>query len=160
AELSMLDASAFTALEPEERPAVRALAGEREAALAEAAGSPFDRLWRAALTGHSAPGPAGVELRGLDRYRAARLGLDLELTAPGVTPLYWLRRARATLQRVGAEALAARLEPRKRGGWEAVEGYLRSPGDAAALAQLFFTAGYPEARLSWTRDARHERLLV
>jgi two-component system NtrC family response regulator len=143
--------SALTALEREERPAVLALAGQSEAALAEAADSPFFGLWRAALTGHAAPEAAWMELRSLDRYRQARLVLDLELTTPGLTPLYWLRRAAATLQRVGAEPLAARLEPRKRGGWEAVEGYLRAPADPAELPRLFFTAGYPEARLSWSR---------
>jgi two-component system NtrC family response regulator len=82
-----------------------------------------------------------------------------------VTPHYWLRRAAATLQRVGAEPLAARLEPRKRGGWEAVEGYLRAPADPAELPRLFFTAGYPEARLSWARGGAAgrgaaERVLV
>ncbi len=158
AELATLPPAALSTVESEERPALFALAGQTEAALAEAAGTPFARLWHAALTGHAAPESVWMELRTLDRYRAARLVLDLELAAPGVTPLYWLRRSAATLQRVGAEPLALRLEPRRRGGWEALETYLRS-GEPGALPELFFAAGYPEARLLWSRG-RSERVLV
>src|SRR5262249_22040161 len=65
AELAALAPEALSALEREERPAALALAGEREAALAAAEGSPFAHLWRAAVTGHAPPAAAWMELRSL-----------------------------------------------------------------------------------------------
>ena len=57
AELSL--AGTFDALEPEERPAVRAQAGDAEGALREAEGTPFHPLWLGALAGNPIPWPTG-----------------------------------------------------------------------------------------------------
>jgi DNA-binding NtrC family response regulator len=132
------------ALEPEERPALRALAGDVEGALREAEGSPFHSLWREALAGEPAPLSAWEALSALEPYRAARLVFDLDMAAPGCVPASWLRSAAAVFRRLGCPALAGRLEARDQGPWQALATYCgRRPGDPEALAQLFAEAGYP-----------------
>lgn len=141
-------------LEPEERPAVQALAGRREEARREAAAlaAPGLRaLWEALLDGGLLP-PASLweaALGGLEPWRAARLVLDAERLTPGVAPAEVLRGAAATLREAGAAALAAPLEARDLGPWRALAAYCaREPGDPAALAALFAGAGCPEAAVA------------
>jgi len=112
-------------LEPEERPALWAHAGDREAALREAVGTPLARLWRAALTGERLEPEAWEALGEIDPYRAARLVFDLESVAPGTVPAERRRAAVAVLRRTGAGLLAERLEAREAGPWEALAAYLQ-----------------------------------
>jgi two-component system NtrC family response regulator len=128
AELAQI--TAFDALEPEEWPAVRALAGDAEGALREAEGTPFHALWLGA-----APMAAWEALSHLEPYRAARLVFDLDLTAPGCVPSAWLRAAAATFRKMGARAPAERLEARDQGPWHALATFFEK-GDSEALAQL------------------------
>jgi DNA-binding NtrC family response regulator len=154
AELEGLPEEVFAVLEPEERPAVEALAGDRERALARAAGTPLAALWSALLTGAEPPAEAWDALAVLEPYRAARTVYDCDRLEPGSVPARWLRRAVATLRRIGAGLPAERLEARDAGPWRALAEYLgRTPGEPGALAVLFAGAGYPEARLTWRAAA-------
>jgi two-component system NtrC family response regulator len=168
ASLDGLPPAALLELEPEERPALLALAGRRKEArlaaralalpelralwqmlLAEKAGRPRRRpsLWSGALGN-------------LEPYRAARLVYDAEKTTPGAAPPDVLRTAAGTLREAGAVPLAELLEARRQetvGGparradpgqapWQALTVYFsRPPGDSEALAALFAAAGYPSA---------------
>ena len=152
--------AAEAVLEPEERPPLWALAGDRERALAAAAGTPLAALWGRLLLGEAVPAGRWDELARLEPFRAARAVYDAESLAPGAAPVHWLRRAAATLRRLGAGALAGQLEARDSGPWGALTSYLRRPpGDEAALAALFAEAGYRDARLTWT-SADDLRVLV
>jgi DNA-binding NtrC family response regulator len=142
AELSLLPPQALASLEPEERPALRALAGDPAGALKEAEGTRFDFLWEAVLAGAPAPLSGLAALSSLEPYRAARLVFDLDLAAPGCVPSHDLRSAAAVLRRIGAPGPAGRLEARDRGPWQAVISYLAKPaGDPQAAAALFEEAG-------------------
>ena len=137
-------------LEPEERPALQAQAGDWEGALGEAAGTPFAPLWRAAAAGEAPPAPAWEALDGLEPYRAARLVFDLEILVPGAAPADRLRQAAAELRALGALPLAQRLEESDQSPWQALAAYCgQPPGNAAALTALLAGAGHPEARLVW-----------
>jgi DNA-binding NtrC family response regulator/tetratricopeptide (TPR) repeat protein len=142
AELSLVPPEALANLEPEERPALRALAGDPAGALREADGTPFHPLWEPVLAGGPAP-LAGLDaLSSMEPYRAARLVFDLDLAAPGCVPYPHLRAAAAVLRRVGALAPAGRLEARDRGPWQALVAYLGKPaGDPEAVDALFQEAG-------------------
>jgi DNA-binding NtrC family response regulator/tetratricopeptide (TPR) repeat protein len=147
AELALVPTEALACLEPEEKPALRAQAGDPEGALREAEDTPFHPLWKAVLAGGPAP-LAGLEvLASLEPYRAARLIFDLDVVAPGCVPSSHLRRAAGVLRRTGALAPATRLEARDRGPWHAVVSYLAKPaGDPEAADALFQEAGMtPEA---------------
>jgi two-component system, NtrC family, response regulator len=144
---------ALEALEVEERPAVWALAGQRDAALEAAAGGPFFALWEAALADKPAPVEAWRELDRLEEYRAARLVLDLELARPGMTPVALQRRASAALRRAGASSLAVRLDGSDHATYRAIAEHCRGAvGGGAGLAALFSASGYPEARLALVRN--------
>ncbi|HVT57656.1 MAG TPA: sigma 54-interacting transcriptional regulator [Thermoanaerobaculia bacterium] len=139
-------------LEPEERPALRALAGQRELALLEAAGlsSPTAALWRGVLAGAGPPAAAWEALAQLEPFRAARLVFDLEAAAPRSVPPHWLRAAIATFRQLGASEFAERLEAADLGPWQALVTYAaRRPGDPLALSALFAQAGYSGAVLAW-----------
>src|SRR6185295_1310325 len=112
AELLQVPAEVFAELEREERPALRALAGDRRGALGEAAGTP---LWERLLAGEEAPARDWEALAALDPYRAARLVFDLDLLSPGSAPVAWRRAAIAAFRRLGAVAPAQRLEARDGG---------------------------------------------
>jgi tetratricopeptide (TPR) repeat protein len=136
-------------LEPEEHPALLALAGRRDEALATAArlgrlGEP----WLALLTPAAAP-PTWAEVERLEPYRAARLVADLERFAAGSVPSSLRRRAIATFRRLGAGREADRLEAREHGSWQALAIYLAGDRDGPALTDLFADAGYAAARLWW-----------
>jgi transcriptional regulator with AAA-type ATPase domain len=126
-ELDAAQEHAAGLLEPEEIPALLALAGRRDAALAAASGTPWYPLFAAALgvrhpLGASddlpEPDPSSLDL--LEPARAARLVFDLESIAaldPGrrsdgseiVSPAR-RRRAAEVLRRQGAGRFAERLE--------------------------------------------------
>ena len=160
AELAATAPADLEHLEPEERPAVLALAGRRDEALAAArAAGELAAPWAALLAGSS---PSAADWRTLDRlevYRQARLVADLERFAAGSVPSAAVRRAIATFRRLGAGREAERLEAREHGPWRALAAYLGGPRDAAALAALFADAGHPEARL-WWESADDARVLV
>jgi transcriptional regulator with AAA-type ATPase domain/tetratricopeptide (TPR) repeat protein len=120
AELVGMPAETLGELEPEERPAVRALAGDSEGARREAAGTPFAPLWEALLAGGLPPVRDWEALAALGPYRAARLVYDLDLLSPGSAPPSWRREAIATFRKLGAAAPAERLEARDGGPWAVV----------------------------------------
>ena len=120
AELADVPAETLGELEPEERPAVRALAGDSEGARREAAGTPFAPLWEALLAGGLPPVRDWEALAALGPYRAARLVYDLDLLSPGSAPPSWRREAIATFRKLGAAAPAERLEARDGGPWAVV----------------------------------------
>jgi two-component system NtrC family response regulator len=160
AALARATPEAVRELEPEERPAVWALAGRPEAAAEEAAGTPWAELWTALVEAAHPRSSAWESFRSLEPFRAARLVFDCELILPGVVPPSWVRRSVAALRRSGAEAMAEKLEARSLSPWRALEGYLREPpGNPETVAKLLATAGYTEARLSWVRRDR-ERILI
>jgi DNA-binding NtrC family response regulator len=150
-------AQGLSDLEPEERPAVWALAGDRERALA-AAGGPTAGLWRSVLTGEGAAADWSA-LDALEPYRAARTIFDLERVAPGVVPATCLRAAQEGLRAVGASRFAEELEERDAGPWQALERYLRGPEPFAERAARLLRSVRPEARLGVVRE-RGERPLV
>jgi DNA-binding NtrC family response regulator len=154
AELALAGGEAVAELEPEERPALWAHAGDRPAALRAAAalGPPWRALWEAALAGGPVPVDTWEALAGLEPYRAARLVFDLERAAAGalLAPAAWRRPAIATLRRVGAAGMAEWLESREAGPWQALAAYAARPaGDLHAVAALLRRSGDPDARLSW-----------
>jgi two-component system, NtrC family, response regulator len=150
AELARVPAEALAELEPEERPALWALAGDPRRALAEAAGTALAPLWERLLAGEPATDRDWESLAKLEPYRAARLVFDLDLVAPGSAPASWRRTAIAVFRKLGAVAPAERLEARDGGPWAVVANYLaRDRGDPEALANLLAAAGHPEAEVSW-----------
>jgi DNA-binding NtrC family response regulator len=110
-------------LEPEERPAVLALAGDREGALRMASASP---LWQALLEGRTPPSKDWEALSGLSPWRAARLVFDFDQLAPGAVPESIRRDAVTALRKAGSDGLAERLEDGK-------------PADAWMLASLLLS---------------------
>ena len=161
--LAEVGAEALAELEPEERPALFALAGLGERARSECSGETA-ALWTAVLDGAPAPGSLWSALDALDPYRAARAVYDLERVRPGHAPAPMRRRAVATLRRIGAAALAEHLERADGGAWSALARYLEAPlvgGEPtphrlAALRGLFEEAGVPEARIERFGDDRPE----
>jgi DNA-binding NtrC family response regulator len=168
AALDGLPPAALLELEPEERPAVLALAGRRKEArlAARALALPELRaLWQMLLAEKAGRRRRRASLwsgalGNLEPYRAARLVHDAEKTTPGAAPPDVLRTAAATLREAGAVPLAELLEARLQetsGGparradpdqapWQALTVYFsRPPGDSEALAALFAAAGYPSA---------------
>jgi DNA-binding NtrC family response regulator len=120
-------------LEPEERPAIRALAGDPEGARREAAGGPFAPLWKALLAGEPPPARDWERLAELDPWRAARLVFDLDLLVPGSAPAPWRRAATDALRKSGAVPLAERLEMRDGGPWAVVAWMLQGLAQAPSL---------------------------
>jgi len=149
-------------LEPEEVPALLALAGDGDGARREAAGTPFSPLWDCLCAGDLPPAPAWEALDLLEPYRAARLVLDAETLLPGAAPAHRLRVAAAVFRGLGATLPAARLEARDHGPWQSLAAYLGRPsgeGDpGGALAALF--AGHPEVELVWTTGDGEHRVLA
>jgi DNA-binding NtrC family response regulator len=120
AELAGVPPETLGELEPEERPAALALAGDPDGARREAAGTPFAPLWEALLAGGLPPVRDWEALAALGSYRAARLVYDLDLLSPGSAPSSWRRQAIATFRGLGATAPAERLEARDGGPWAVV----------------------------------------
>ncbi|HUP23607.1 MAG TPA: sigma 54-interacting transcriptional regulator [Thermoanaerobaculia bacterium] len=135
-------------LEPEERPALYALAGLLDAAQRVLADTAAGGLFRSVFHGQS-PEPAAWDAADrLEPYRGARLVFDLHLLAPELVPEARRRWAVAALRRAGASGLAVRLESATGGVWQALERVLETPDDEAeALARLFEVAGHPGVRL-------------
>ncbi|HEV8577540.1 MAG TPA: sigma 54-interacting transcriptional regulator [Thermoanaerobaculia bacterium] len=151
AELEPVPAETLSELEPEERPALMAHAGDRAEARRQAAGAPLAPLWERLLAGEPAPTRDWEALGALEPYRAARLVYDLDLLAPGSAPVPWRRAAIATFRKLGAASPAERLEARDGGPWAVLEGYLaRDREDPRAWEVLLAGAGHPEAEISWT----------
>ena len=146
-------------LEAEEAPALWAHAGDRERAVAAASGA-FHHLWEAVLAGSHPARGRWNELDGLEPYRAARLVADFELVTPGLVPVPRVRRAIAVLRRLSAGELAARLEGRLTGPWEALSAHLaESTHDEDGLQRLFAAAGADRAWVA-VRGARGEHVLL
>jgi len=138
-------AEGLGALEPEERPAVWALAGARARALAAAHG-PTGALWSRILTGASTT-EEWESLDLLEPYRAARLIYDVQRVSSGEVPAARLRRAAVELRRVGALRPAAELEALDAGPWRALETYLGDGDEPTARRGELLHAVAPAARL-------------
>ena len=139
-------------LEAEERPAVYALAGRFDEAMAEAASSPWSALWSTLAAGVAPEPRTWQELDRLEPYRAARLVYDCEILRPGVAPPGRVRWAVTVFRELAMSRLAEGLEGRSLGPWRALEAYGSARRDPAAAAELLRGAGYHEARLSWLPD--------
>ncbi len=159
-ELERVGPADLLQLEPEERPALWALAGDRSRALSAIGPGALAPLERALLAGRSPAAGDWRRLDGLGAYRAARWVFDAELIEPGFTPPGRRRQAEAVLRRIGAEDLAGRLAGGEGAVWRALGAYLRSPGrdPGVALRPVFEAAG-PAARLAWLGQ-EEERCLV
>lgn len=141
-------------LEPEERPAVWALAGDAVEAARQALDTPYANLWSAHAAGVDPSPRAWEALDDLEDFRAARLVFDYLMVAPESVPPVRIRRSIDGLRRVGAHRFASRLEKRFFAPWRAVERYFdAAEKEAADVADLFESAGYPEARIFYSRGA-------
>ena len=149
AELAAVSDEALSEFEPEERPALWALAGGYDRALAGIdADDPAASVWTAILNGQAPTDDDWKALAFDDEYRMARLVLDIGFVAEEFVPPQLAHRAVVVLQRLGAEVLAERLERSSAGSWEAVAAYLdEGVTGAGGLAKLFANGGYGEARL-------------
>ncbi len=158
--LERADRGHVAELEPEERPALWALAGQHDEALEQAAATRWAGLWRALVTGAHPGAEAWDDLDALEPFRAARLVFDCELILAGVVPPRRVRQAIVAFRRCGADALAERMESRSLGPWRALEDYLSRPAkSSSAVAELFAGAGYGDVSLSWIHDGR-EKVLI
>ncbi len=144
-------------LEPEELPALLALAGRVEEAK-EAAQRTDQGLWSSLL---AAEGTScdWSRLEDLEPYRAARLLFDVHRLGLEPPPAAAAARAARVLEQVGAVAWAAELLGRDEAALEATTRYLESSGPwqerLGALAEVLA----PDARVSW-RDDEREIVLV
>lgn len=155
------EATLVKIFEPEELPAVWALAGLREQALVAAAGTRQRRLWEVLLIGREASDELWQSLTELEPYHAARLVFDFEAVAAGSVPARWRRRAIETFYRIGSQALGERLEARDGGPWKALARYAEKASCGLEdLASLFSEAGYPEAQLWWLDEPRSSQRLL
>lgn len=136
-------------LEPEERPAIWALSGHGEEAAREAVGTPWAELWSAQAMGLKPRPAVWDELEQLESFRAARLIFDVLTVARESVPPAWVSRAIESLRRVGAGPFVNRIESRFCSPWRAVQRYLESwEAGKNTVANLFDSAGFPEAKLS------------
>ncbi len=162
--LERLPEEALGVFEPEERPALVALAGKPDEAraVAEALGEGrAGEVWRHALPANASA--LGVALDGLrheiESYRYGRCLLDLRLTGVSI-PHGDLRLGARALEDAGAASLAERLRPTANVAWRTVRDFLEAdPVDAEAVGRLLREGGHPSARLLW-RGADEERVLV
>ncbi len=137
-QLLAADVEPARVLELEELPALWAHAGERERAVAAAAG-PAAHLWESVLAGSHPARGRWSDLEALEPYRAARLR---RLARPGAPRI-------ATLRRLAAGDLAAQLEGRLTGPWDALYSHLaESTHDEDGLFRLFAAAGAERAFLA------------
>lgn len=151
-ELAQIDRNSAIDLELEEIPALWALAGDRERALAEVGEGPLSPLWSSTLTGRHPAIEDWSALEQVEPFRAGRFVYDCELIAPGVAPPAVLRRAVVWLREAGAGPLAERLDSRDSSTWLSLDGYLSEKRSSCeAITKLFRGAGYPQARLSVSR---------
>jgi len=136
-------------LEPEERPALYALAGDRETAgreIGAIADLDLRSLWTSLLAGEIPAAEAWSAVRRLEPYRAARLTVDVERFLPGAVPTDVRRQAIVVLRGAGGLPLAEALEARDGGPWQV----------AAALLGLLAHGPQPEAGDETRPAARSE----
>jgi DNA-binding NtrC family response regulator/tetratricopeptide (TPR) repeat protein len=156
-ELEAAGAEAVREFEPEERPAVWALAGDRQRAWTALGDGAPARIWKALLSGREPRPELWNQVGFLEEYRFARLVFDLELISPGFVPHGQLRRAAVILREVGAGPFAARLERGDARPWRAVGRFFETGAeDRPGLSRLFAEAGYGESRLSFRRGGQSE----
>ncbi|MEM8961888.1 MAG: sigma 54-interacting transcriptional regulator [Acidobacteriota bacterium] len=144
--------AAVAELEPEERPALWALADAPDEALAVA--GDFEPLWRSLLDDRPPSDAAWQPAAELDAFRRARLVIDAALVAPRLVEPDRLSAAVVKLIGTGAEALANRVA--HSGPWPAIGRFLARAStsrveddDAAAAGRLLAATGHGEARLAW-----------
>jgi DNA-binding NtrC family response regulator len=110
-----------------------------------------------ARTLRAAAGPTSICWK---PYRAARLVYDFERITPGLVPVPRVRRAIAGLRRLAAGELAAQLEGRLTGPWDALSAHLaESTHDEDGLFRLFAAAGAERAFLAMRTRAGEQVLL-
>jgi len=147
-------------LDPEELPALWALAGDWSRAREAAGDDPVGRLWRAVLGNDPIERESWKVLTSLNSYRSARLVFDIQILLPAKVPQQWLDRAAESLRDLGAHSFAERLDRTREGSWRALESYWkRSSRKGLDLGELFATAGYFDTRLEW-RNGVSTQVLV
>ncbi len=158
--LNRHDPEAVELLDPEERPAVWALAGCYDDACRLTEGTPWQEPWASLAAGLHPPSSMWPQLDTLDPYRSARLVFDLETLMPGVVPPNRLRRALELLRKRRLTGFVEFLEQKAISPWIAISDYLgREITDSGSLAQLLENAGYGEARLT-LEGPEQEHVLV
>jgi transcriptional regulator with AAA-type ATPase domain len=147
-------------LDPEELPALWALAGDWSRAREMAGEDPVGRLWRLVLGNDPIDRKSWKVLTTLNPYRSARLVFDIQILLPAKVPQQWLDKAAKSLRDFGAHSFAERLDRTREGSWRALESYWkRSPREGLDLGELFATAGYFDTRLEW-RNGVSTQVLV
>ena len=154
-------------LEPEERPAVHALAGDREVASRELDAIPdpgVRALWASLLAGEAVAGASWSALGALEPYRAARLVVDVERFLPGTAPTDVRRRAVVVLRFLGALSLAEALEARDHGPWQLAAALLALAArgqdeDAEKASRAPHPANPPDSRPGARRIGRAGELV-
>jgi two-component system NtrC family response regulator len=161
-ELRAAGGEVLAEFEPEERPAVWALAGDRERALEEVVRDDLSApIWKAVLTGREATAADWRKLDFPDDYRFARLIFDLDAVEKGSVPGNLVHRAATIFRRLDAGVLAERLERGETGSWTAVGRYLeRGSTDAESLGRLFRESGHGEVRLVRRGGGEVEEVLL
>lgn len=144
-------------LEPEERPALFALANLPEEAERWARTSALDPLWRALLAGRLPSPDAWSALDTLEPYRRARLMTDLEHLASGIVPPERLAYASEVLRECGAGALIERIDDGASSAWAVIDRFIADARDASvpALEKALERTGHGDARVEWTKNADH-----
>lgn len=152
--LKQCGAEAEAFLEPEELPALFALAGDFAAARDHVGEGPFAALWRDLLAGRPARRSAWADAEQVDAFRLARWVYDASRLAPGWVDAEHQEAAIGELRRMGAVPLADELARGSADPWGAIERFLGSHD--VAFDRLFTQAGFPEARLVWSgQDGTH-----
>lgn len=140
AELEKGGERAILELEPEERPALLALAGMRAKALEIAATTPWPWLWQTLLLQGALPTSRWQELSDLEPFRRARLVLDAEMLVVGSVPPEIRAWAGREFRAQAATALADQLEGPDHGAWRDLAAYLAHTPDPEALLSLLARA--------------------
>lgn len=146
-------------LDPEERAAAWALAGDLDEACRQVDQTPWAPLFRSLAAGVPPRDEEWAPLDTLEPYRAARLLHDVERLRPGTAPAARMRSGAELLRAVGAPAMAEILDRGSFEAWLALRRYAAAPPGAERLKNLFDEAGYPGVRLL-IENGLGQRLLV
>ena len=157
--LDRREPEAVRALEPEERPAIWALAGRMEEASHEAQDTVWFDLWSSLAADLHPPASTWPLLDSLNPFRAARLVFDLEILRPGVVPPRRLQQALDTFRKLDLAGFAEMLERRSQSSWKALALYFERDFSLRSIAELLEDAGYEDYELTLIQGDV-ERVLV
>lgn len=153
--------SAVYELDPEERPALFALAGMMEEAERWSRTSTHDRFWRVLLAGRRPSSDDWSTLDVLEPYRRARLMIDVERIAPGTVTPDRLAYAGEVLRECGAGALAEQIDDGASNAWVVIDRFtsVSEASPVRALAEALEHIDQGTTRVEWSRNA-DQRLLI